>query len=109
MRNDLFVDSDVMLSCSNAGSVFTNYCLEGVQLYTHRHRHTHTHTRLYCYIQWNPYIADTIGELHVGRYRGPAVVERFYKYYMNEIRTLALAVIYPMAAIQGWPLSEVPL
>ena len=37
-------------------------------------------------IQWNPYIADTIGELHVGRYRGPAVAEGF-KYYMNEIRT----------------------
>ena len=31
-------------------------------------------------IQWNPYIADTIGELHVGRYRGPAVAEGFYKY-----------------------------
>ena len=39
-------------------------------------------------IQWNPYIADTIEELHVGRYscryRGPAVAEGFYK---NEIRT----------------------
>ena len=31
-------------------------------------------------IQWNPYIADTIGELHVGRYRGLAVAEGFYKY-----------------------------
>ena len=30
-------------------------------------------------IQWNPYIADTIGELDVGRYRGPAVAEGFYK------------------------------
>ena len=34
---------------------------------------------------------DTIEELHVGRYscryRGPAVAEGFYKYYMNEIRT----------------------
>ena len=29
-------------------------------------------------IQWNPYIAETIGELHVGRYRGPAVAEGFY-------------------------------
>ena len=29
------------------------------------------------HIQWNPYIADTIGELHVGRYRGPAVAEGF--------------------------------
>ena len=38
-------------------------------------------------IQWNPYIADTIGELHVGHYRGLAVAEGFYKYYMNEIRT----------------------
>ena len=27
------------------------------------------------------YIADTIGELHVGRYRGPAIAEGFYKYY----------------------------
>ena len=26
-------------------------------------------------VQWNPYIADTIGELRVGRYRGPAVAE----------------------------------
>ena len=25
---------------------------------------------LYKNVQWNPYIADTIGELHVGRYRG---------------------------------------
>ena len=32
-------------------------------------------------------MADTIGELHVGRYRGPAVAEGFYKYYMNVIRT----------------------
>ena len=39
------------------------------------------------HVQWNPYIADTIGKLHVGRYRGPAVAEGFYKYYMNEIRT----------------------
>ena len=31
------------------------------------------------HIQWNPYIADTIGELHVGRYRGPAVAEGVYK------------------------------
>ena len=31
------------------------------------------------------YITDTIGELHVRRYRGPAVAEGFYKYYMNEI------------------------
>ena len=39
-------------------------------------------------IQWNPYIADTIGELCVGRYRGLAVAEGFYKYYiMNEIQT----------------------
>ena len=38
-------------------------------------------------LQWNPYIADTIGELHVGRYRGPAIAEGVYKYYMymNEI------------------------
>ena len=42
-------------------------------------------------VQWNPYIADTIGELHVGHYRGPAVAEGFYKYYMNEIRTWAFA------------------
>ena len=33
-------------------------------------------------MQWNPYIVDTIGELHVGRYRGPAVEEGFYKYYI---------------------------
>ena len=40
------------------------------------------------HVQWNPYIADTIGELHVDRYRGPAVAEGFYKYYiMNEIWT----------------------
>ena len=32
-------------------------------------------------VKWNPYIVDTIGELHVGRYRGPAIAERFYKYY----------------------------
>ena len=38
-------------------------------------------------LQRSPYIVDTIGELHVGRYRGPAVAEGFYKYYMNEIRT----------------------
>ena len=42
-------------------------------------------------IQWNPYIVDTIEELHVGRYscryRGPAVAEGFSKYNMNEIRT----------------------
>ena len=35
-------------------------------------------------LQWNPYIADTIGELHVGRYREPAVAEEFYKYYIYE-------------------------
>ena len=45
-------------------------------------RHCYT-----CIIQWNPIIADTIGELHVGSYREPAVAEGFYKYYMNEIRT----------------------
>ena len=39
------------------------------------------------HVQWNPYIADTIRELYVGRYRGPAVAEGFYKYYMNEIQT----------------------
>ena len=38
-------------------------------------------------VQWNPYIVDTIGELHVGRYRGLAVAEGFYKYYMTEIWT----------------------
>ena len=38
-------------------------------------------------VQWNPYIADTIEELHVGRYRGLAVAEGFYMYYMNEIWT----------------------
>ena len=38
-------------------------------------------------IQWNPYIADTVGELHVGRYRGLAVAEGFYKYFMTEVRT----------------------
>ena len=37
--------------------------------------------------QWNPYIADTIGELRVGRYRGLAISEGFYKYYMTEIWT----------------------
>ena len=41
---------------------------------------------IFC-IQWNPNIADTIGELHVGHYRGLAVAEGFYKYYMTEIRT----------------------
>ena len=39
------------------------------------------------HIQWNPYIVDTIGELRVGRYRGLAVAEGVYKYYMIEIRT----------------------
>ena len=29
------------------------------------------------------YIADTIGELHVGHYRGLAVAEGFYKYYYH--------------------------
>ena len=28
-------------------------------------------------MQWNSYIVDTIGELHVGHYRGPAVAEGF--------------------------------
>ena len=45
------------------------------------------HIREELVLQWNLYIADTIGELHVGRYRGPAVAEGLYKYYMNEIRT----------------------
>ena len=40
-----------------------------------------------CLYTVDPYIADTIGELHVGRYRGLAVAEGFYKYYVNEIRT----------------------
>ena len=35
----------------------------------------------------HPYIADTIGELDVGCYKGPAVAEGFYKYYTNKIRT----------------------
>ena len=45
------------------------------------------HASLYLSVQRNPYIADTIGELHVGRYRGPAVTDGFYKYYMKEVRT----------------------
>ena len=38
----------------------------------------HERTGFNLAIQWNPYIADTIGELHVGRYRGPAIAEGFY-------------------------------
>ena len=29
-------------------------------------------------LQWNPYIADTIGEIRFGRYRGVAFVEGYY-------------------------------
>ena len=51
-------------------------------------------------LQWNPYIADTIGEVCVCHYSGLAVAEGFYKYYMTEI--LSYQVYFSFNRLKLW-------
>ena len=61
------------------------------------------------YIQWDPFITDTIGEHSFGRYTEVAVVEGLFCVQTLHLGPVYLAVISQLAVLQGWPLRGVPL
>ncbi len=60
-------------------------------------------------IQWNPFIAATLGEQHFGRYIVVAFIEGLFCAQTVHLGPGCLAVISQLAFIQGWPLRRVPL
>ncbi len=67
----------------------------------------HAHLPCHCMVQWNPSIAATLGEQHLGCYIGVAFIEGLFCKQTFYLGPGCLADILQLAFIQEWPLRGV--